>query len=296
MESLTDLIYINKFHGIAVGKNGTLISTNDGGESWISQSDVPNYNLWDIAKKQDMILVVGERGAILESMDQGMSWESLNLGVSENLYGIDFLDYFTGLIVGGSIEASSIIFRTEDSGINWSQISIDHLALTTNLRQVTFVPSSSRVIAIGARGTVIESNDEGLSWELRKDMGTTCDLWDISFLNSDTGALTGDKGTFLYTDDGGNSWRKVDVGTDENLRQVYFSRTKRVFLVTDQGSILWSKHRKGYSWPKWHRDNTYDLNAFYALSGSKRGGVQVVGWNGRVFNFAWRELRQLRRR
>lgn len=68
----------------------------------------------------------------------------------------------------------------------------------------------ARLVAVGERGTVLLSDDEGQAWSARRT-GTTRTLTALAFDDANTGVAVGHGGVLLRTEDGGRNWTAIDV-------------------------------------------------------------------------------------
>src|SRR5215813_4098595 len=113
-----------------------------------------------------------------------------------------------------------------------------------HLRAVA-APDSTAVVAVGGSGTILRTDDGGITWTLQSS-GTNNSLWAVSFVDANTGTAVGARGTILRTDDGGITWTPQFSGTTENLTSVSFVDANtgiavgvRVILRTDDGGATW---------------------------------------------------------
>lgn len=67
--------------------------------------------------------------------------------------------------------------------------------------------AGKRLVAVGLRGLVIVSDDQGSSWH-QVTVPVQSDLTAVYFVSPQTGWITGHDGLILRSDDGGNSWRR----------------------------------------------------------------------------------------
>lgn len=83
--------------------------------------------------------------------------------------------------------------------------------------------ASGRIVAAGANGVILVSDDAGLSYR-QASVPVRLTLTSLFFLDDRTGWATGHAGAILRTDDGGDSWtvQRVDFGSDQPLFSVYF--------------------------------------------------------------------------
>jgi len=186
--------------------------------------------------------------------------------------------------------------------------------------------AGGRVVAVGARGHIVLSDDEGKSWR-QAQVPTSTDLVAVSFPSASKGWAVGHGGIVLHTEDGGQTWVRqfdglkaarlaVDVYgkpatepvPDSVLRQakgqlqdaeggapapfldVYFESEQTGFVVGAFNRIFQTQDG-GKTWSPWMAriDNPRELN-LYAIRG--RGDeCYVVGEQGMV----WRLDPQSRR-
>lgn len=118
--NLNAIDFINAMKGIAVGDNGTVIITNDGGLSWTLINSHVSNNLKSISFiDEDHAVAVGDGGQIIVTENGGVNWASHWLpGIQNNLYAVDMTPDGKG-IIGGQY---STLLYTENGGINWSII------------------------------------------------------------------------------------------------------------------------------------------------------------------------------
>jgi hypothetical protein len=69
-EDLNGIIFIKQYKSIAVGNNGTIIRSTNGGDSWASLTSTTTNNLYGVGgDTTNLIIAVGENGKILRSAD-----------------------------------------------------------------------------------------------------------------------------------------------------------------------------------------------------------------------------------
>jgi len=229
--NLTSVCFVGDETGWAVGSEGIILHTNDGGDNWILQTS----------------------------------------GTDFDLEGVCFKDSLNGWIVGGSGRYSypqnGIILHTNDGGCNW-EIKFNDTAF--HLNDVAFTDSLN-IWAVGERtakflmqGTIVHSDDGGITWYRQEPFWIT-PLECIQFVNSDTGWIAGGgyAGSSGYptsqifrTTDAGIIWEEqVSVtGLYTPFNSIYFidpdhgwavgSHSYRFFLIpnllqTEDGGIKW---------------------------------------------------------
>jgi len=130
------------------------------------------------------------------------------------------------------------------------------------LRAVFFL-DHNRGWAVGAKGTLLRTNDGGLNWQAR-GASTTDNVRDIFFLDEQNGWLvcevnvfepqkTDDARSYLMrTTDGGDAWTRVDLKGFELqsiLVRALFSRGGRGWIFGENGSIFTTRDG-GENWSR----------------------------------------------
>ena len=108
----------DKETGFAVGSDGTIIRTVDGGFSWIKQTPPVDVTFSAVfVRDKNNVLVVGSRGTILSTINGGKEWKQVAVDTRDHLYSIKFAgaDLKTGWITG----TYGRILKTMDGGFNW---------------------------------------------------------------------------------------------------------------------------------------------------------------------------------
>jgi len=83
------------------------------------------------------------------------------------------------------------------------------------------------------------------AWKTIKS-GAADDLVAVYFTSSERGYIAGDKGFFTFTIDGGKSWTKQFVNTDQDINEIYFRNDDNGYLVA--GKKMFLTDDRGRSW------------------------------------------------
>lgn len=103
--------------GVAVGNEGVIIYTSDGGQTWENSMDEDiKSTMWNSVylNESGAAWAVDRYGKIAYSSDWGKSWELQETGVSEPLWEVFFLNADEGWVVGGMAE--SVVLHTTNGG------------------------------------------------------------------------------------------------------------------------------------------------------------------------------------
>ncbi|RDU96244.1 WD40/YVTN/BNR-like repeat-containing protein [Trinickia dinghuensis] len=147
--------------------------------------------------------------------------------------------------------------------------------------------AGSRIVAVGAHGIVLLSDDEGKTYRQARTVPVSSTLSDVYFADASHGWAVGQWGVIIATDDGGETWKlqRSDTSTDQPLFSVYFSDAHHgwavglwsLMLRTDDGGQHWSVARLS---PPPGR-NKADLNLFRIFA-DRSGTLFVAAEQGFV--------------
>lgn len=201
-QDLRGVSFVDDLRGWAVGTNGTILATTNGGATWSSRSSGVTTLLTDVD------FVDGQRGwavgagdAVLRTVDGGLTWSASATGVGGNLAAVDFIDAARGWAVGGA-GAVATIAATVDGGQTWTpQVAEGPLGLI----DVSFT-DAQRGFAVGFLGTAYSTTDGGATWT---PMAVGFDTFYATARDGDVGLISGSNGAILRSDDGGLTWREV---------------------------------------------------------------------------------------
>ena len=236
--------------GTIVGAYRTILHTADGGMTWSPATVEAMYSPKRVHGVDLNFLdgmAVGEEGSGFRTSDGGATWEEIEAhsGNPSTLYDVSVTSEFAVAVGHGASVPSyyEAIVRTEDHGEHWDDVSGD---LLKPFFGVCF-PSSLVGYAVG-EGIIAKSTDGGRSW--RGVLGLSDKLFDVFFIDVDTGWAVGEEGVIYHTTDGGedwNSWNRQDSGASAyDLYGVSFVNRDVGVIVGGEGSdpgehiLLWT--------------------------------------------------------
>ena len=227
---LTAIEFVDDKTGIAIGGEGTIYRTGEGGvpleeqgqilcsdatpeneicqdkilSTWAPVESGTTSSLTDIELVDSSRLwIAGEKGLILRSTDAGLSWDTVDTGVDATFFSVAFASPNQGVAVG----ESGTILVTADGGRTWRS---SDAGTTSTLNSVDFA-SDLAVWAVGDGGTTLYSRDGGVTWANRTIAAALKNsLRAVSFDGAD-GVVVGTDGTVLTTSDGGASWTRQEI-------------------------------------------------------------------------------------
>lgn len=287
-----DMQFFNQHIGGVVGNPDRALFTFDGGNTWHYPAFA--YPVSDLVSDPVIVTMyaisftlphrgwVAGRGywekgllaAILKTYDSGTTWPEAQLIESGfELHDIYAVDDNHAWAVG----TWGKVYRTTN-GETWEMVDSG----ATDLYGVHFV-DIERGWAVGWHGTIITSDDTGLTWSPQSS-GTTTWLKSAYFTDDSNGWVVGD-GVILKTSDGGETWNTVPGEWEQEgwyLQDVFFLDTNDGWAVGEDGRVLVT-HDGGDTWTTHTVDPPIDL---YALAATDLHHVWVAGDWGFVFKAA----------
>ena len=244
---------------VAVGHNGTILTSNDGA-TWESQISGTTDHLYNATYANGTYVAVGAIGTILTSVD-GVNWTNRSTETPNDFKGIVYgNNMFMAVGENGTILTSS-------DGAIWTGISetTDHLA------SVTF--GDGKFVVLGSNGVILTSS-YGVTWAVDSTNAREgyYGFFDISFSNGIfiKAALNG----YLATSIDGETWTKVSSNTTNHLFRV--AQGDKLAVVGEYGTILTSSN--GTNWTSQTSGTSNDLNGVVYANGT----YVVVGDSGTV--------------
>ncbi|KAF0206876.1 MAG: hypothetical protein FD167_5509, partial [bacterium] len=218
-EFLSDIDFINKDLGWAVGFNGTIKGSTDGGINWdnlrIGEEDEALNSLYFIDSMRGW--VVGSSGQILKTIDGGKEWQKVDTKVIDDLWRVRFLNEKEGWIVG----EEGIILNTSDGGQTWQRLESGSDAALFDVWPI----DANNVWVAGLGGSLFNTLDKGITWQKQ----TT------NFNNLFRSIQ------FLDASDGGKTWEQVPVPRKYDLTGLKVISSESAWAVGRRGYIV-SKH------------------------------------------------------
>ena len=300
---------------VAVGENGAIMRSEDGGKSWsVVPNSGTNNSLRHVTSKpkqdalvatgdggaigrspvisepkQGTLVAVGQRGAIVRSEDDGKNWLAVpNSGTTEDLQYVIFEPKQGALVAVGQFGA---IVRSEDDGKSW--LAVPNRDMTEYLRHVISEPKKGALIAVGGNLTlrffgtglgtgIVRSEDGGKSW-FTVFKNTSNGLFHVvAEPKKGTLVAVGKKGVIVRSIDGGVSWSVVpNSGTENDLRHVIFEPKKSALVAVGKRGAIVRSEDDGKNWlVVLNSGTTADLR--HVSFEPKGGALVAVGDGGAI--------------
>lgn len=255
--NLNDVFFTSDSIGMAVGDNGRLIKTIDGGSNWVESNQFPACNAYAIHfATPDSGWVAGSCGIYFTS-NGGLNWTHQTPGNGKVINDIFFFDKLDGWAVGNEMT----ILSTTDGGINWSIDTLNSLVPGNPLLAVYFRDANNGWIGGGEK--LHFTSDGGLTWTPGSSLLIDW-IYSIDFGDNYAGVGAGMAGSATYTFDWGTNW-DFDGSITANYQTIYgvdFSSPSTVYSVGQNGLIYFSSNA-GSSWTAQNSGVTHNLNAVH---------------------------------
>lgn len=203
-----DIHFSDRLNGWAVGYNGTLMGTKDGGETWAGITvDTGDFRAVQFIDK-NMGWLAGRDGAFYRTSDGGDNWERIvSSGYPEDE---DFSNVWFGEGAVGFVQGLLGVYRTDDGGSEWNNF---WLPLVPYKGAWDMSMIDERVgYLLGTQWMeqdpvlLYSTIDGGLSWNavFGSRASVLAGVLTISFVSEKVGWAGG--GVIMKTSDGGCTW------------------------------------------------------------------------------------------
>ena len=268
---LTAVFFIRDRKGWAVGHDGVVLGTTDGGDTWTLQLDGPRANDLLVAHLQHRAAEAPNSSEIKQLLEDAKRFK--DQGADKPFLDVWFADDNNGYVVG----AYNLIFRTTDGGKNW-QPWFDRTDNPKQFNLYAIRPAAGGLFIAGEGGLVLKLDAEGQRFR----------ALDVPYKGSFFGLIGSHDSVLVFglranafrSDDGGKSWTKVDVGLPATIVAGTQAGVGTIVLVDAGGRIVASTDG-GRSFVKIPLPATVPVtgiaevgNGRYALVGPR--GVAVV--------------------
>lgn len=285
---LSSVCLVNATTGWAVGSEGAMMKTVNGGATWTSQKSGTAYWLRSVAFTDSSHgWAVGGAGTILVTTDGGSHWKTQSSGTGLQLNSVAFTDRSHGWAVG----ERGLILATTDGGGHWKvQRRPDNGIDDRSVLSVSFTDSKHgrAVEQIMHDGWdyyscgILVTTDGGAHWTTQ-DVGLYQWLNAVTFTDLSHGwgvgrrsvLFSGSLYTIWSTVNGGFTWTSSTAGPAQDLNSVSFADAAHGWAVGDGGTIV-STINGGAGWASQNSGTTTDL-ACVDFASNATAGLAVGG-------------------
>jgi len=270
--ALHDVQFIGSKNGYAVGAQGAIWRSSDGGRSWTAVTSGVNCAFASACFLTDQVGWVGgseispftglDSGVLMFTEDGGRQWKKLGAGQLPPIAYVKFFGLDEGVVLGRpTSEVPAGIMRTTDGGKTWTPI---NGMTTAPWRAACFLAPDMGAVA-GPEGRLsLVGGDQLLASKLPAQGLRT--VRSVTLLPDDSGWLAGDGGLVLQTNSGGVVWESSMGSLPEELRigmdfRTVEARGEKVWLAGSPGSVVWHSPNGGRNWQRFLTGQSAPLNS-----------------------------------
>jgi photosystem II stability/assembly factor-like uncharacterized protein len=281
---LNAIAFGNLQNGIIAGNDGTVLTTNDGGQSWIRATSIPivDYKAADVEPDTitPRLFIAGQNGVLVSRDGTTGVWHNLVTHTTETLNDILILGGF-----GFAVGANGTVLKSIDAGETWDTLNVP-AAAGVWLTNVSIDPTNPNFITVvGENGFVIQSINGGISWNPQTLPGNAY-LGSVVYTGPDKGWASGSEG--VLNSFVGSTFTPYNLGTTEGIMGLGFATENFGFGVGDNGYITqWN----GNVWTQQTSPTNTWLNDVSVLTDNSKDNTSdytvyawAVGQNGMLIS------------
>ena len=222
--TFTRVAFINDKVGLAVGHDGWIVRSADGGENWQEvafDAQRPDALIGVAGPYDGKLYAYGAFGLFLASIDEGLTWQPEPLNIVDP---------------NKKAKPKPVVDPNADPFANFSEQSDSQADRHLNgMLQL----ADGTLMLVGERGLVLVSRDKGASWQ-PIDSGYTGSYYGGLALAEGKVLLYGMRGNAYLTADGGRTWQKAEVPVQVSLFSGAVLPGGGIVLVGDNNALLLS--------------------------------------------------------
>lgn len=256
--------------GYAVGANGTVLRTFDGGNNWTVLTP-PAVGTFYTVKfiDQNTGFIMGASGRIFKTTDAGTTWVQKTSGATSSIWTSDILPDGMTIYAAGGGSGVGLLLKSTDAGETWSSLTPPANVV---FRGIQFDDSNPQIgylageALAGVSNSMYKTTDGGASWSLLTtpyaNPGDLNNFFGISVIDQNNVFVVGGNKRIAKTTDGGSTWTKLDNATANYYRGTYFTTPNKGYVVGANGKILYTNNG-GSSFTSQTTGTTQILNSVF---------------------------------
>jgi photosystem II stability/assembly factor-like uncharacterized protein len=240
--ALYDVYFFDATQGVAVGEQGLILRTTDGGAGWQGVTSGVTDSLRSVSFSGVNGISGGDSQDILYSTDAGASWQISQSGFFGGGFpGAQMISSTVGFVAGQNSILGPLFGASTDGGVSWDFHAFFFDQSEGTCTDVFFFNQNTGVVSgavFDGTGAIARTTDGGMNWStLIFDQA----IQGIDFQQPTSGFAVGLGGRISHSTDGGITWTDQASGTSANLNDVFFaSDALRGIAVGDSGTIVWT--------------------------------------------------------
>ncbi len=239
---LTDIYFSDSSNGIAVGSNGTVLKTTNGGIIWNNYplASKDNFKKIYFIDANNGWAIVENKTQLLKSSNSGLNWNIISTLSGSAIIDFQFVDNLIGYAITDS--STKKLYKTTDGGYNWNIINIVQSVVPSS---VFFLDEMTGYIS--AVNSIYKTTNGGQNWNLLSLNTSNLDINKIFFVNTNDGFISGkqkniggdDIYLFLSTSNGGLTWLSKEF--EGEITDIHFASRDSGWI-----SVLFANSHKIY--------------------------------------------------
>ncbi len=287
--TLRAIQFIDAKEGWAVGDDGVVLHTIDGGQAWERQSTgvraslrsvcfLNPYTGWAVGREE--MPSGGSVGVVLYTRDGGVAWDRLLINALPGLNQVRFINPKVGfLLADGCEQLPSGLFKTTDGGKTWDPVKGPRFP---GWRGGDFHDANTGVLAGPWKSLVTLRQDNFAKANLDElgDLGAR-HLHAVQILPQRILAV-GDGGIILASGSNGAAWGFVDLKLPSDVAacldlHAICGLGQRAWVVGRPGSFVLCTEDSGTTWKTLSTGHATPLHGIFFLDGQRGWAVGDLG-------------------
>lgn len=219
-------------YGAAVGAQGALLESSDGGEHWQAAATLTPLALLAVDCRANRALAVGQSGSLLRR-EAGV-WSLAPAISAQRLLGVSLNSRGQAAAVG---EFGTVLW-SDDAGRSWRDARPDWERFAPEAAEphlyAVQVEESGQLTVAGEFGLILRSADAGHSWQSLRAADPAAPAVHALALDSRPGVpsyAAGQSGLLLKSGDGGRSWQTLPASRGNALLGLAAADAQTVLLA-----------------------------------------------------------------
>jgi photosystem II stability/assembly factor-like uncharacterized protein len=280
--------FVDRNEGWAVGDDGVVRHTIDGGKNWERQITgvraslrsvqfLNPYTGW-IVGREELPNAGGSNGVILFTKDGGLKWQVMTINTLPGLHRVRFVDSRTGFVLGdGCDQFPSGVFMTTDTGRTWQALPG---ARVPGWHGGDFSDADNG--ALGGAWNRLASVRDGKVIAATVDTLFGRTVHDVR-ITGKAGVAVGQGGLIMLTDEKpGATWEIADLPLSADIKaELDFNAVacfgKHIWVAGRPGTVVLHSPDRGNSWEVQKTGQALPINGLHFLDDSMGWAVGEFG-------------------
>ncbi len=271
--------FVDDRKGWIVGSRGTLLSTEDGGETWVAAKKFTQDTIRDVYFSDPLHGWLLCEGSIFGSgdsvsylmitVDGGKTWQR-----KEAFKGRDRVVriFFMNSNFGCAVGEGGAVWCSVENEESWRKYPLPVRYLMLDGR----ILADKTLVLVGGGGTALRTDDWGANWALATTPAANrAKVNSVFFADEKKGWAVGAEGKILFTQNGGQSWGLQTTPVRSELTDVSFYSATSGYAVGDNGTVVSTSN----SGKDWSVEPTETKHRLESVSTSKSRAV-AIGFGG----------------